>query len=261
MCTVVRETRTVDPFDPAAIATPAAPLAQPAAPVLVDQPHPVRLLPGFWQVGGGYLSHDRDAASYLLVDERTGAGILVDCGSHSGLAALRANIQQITALDRIKLVIGTHGHWDHIEAYGHLRDEMRAPIALHARDADAVERGDPDLTCAGWLYNEPFHTFPIDIRLHGGERYLVGGYALEILHLPGHSPGSIGIRAVYERTGQSILIPGDAIQGAYGRRIHSSLSAWKRSLRRLMQDPPDLLVPNHLPAGAQTLNTLLQSVF
>ena len=217
-----------------------------------DCPHVVRLLPGLYQVGGGYLSHTRDAASYLLLDETTGASILVDCGSHSGLAALRANVAAVADWKKVQLVIGTHGHWDHVDAYAHLREEIAAPIALHYADAAAVETGDSDLTCAGWLYNEPFHPFPIDIRLYGGERLHIGDFDLEVLHLPGHSPGCIGLNARYARTGQMILIPGDSVQGGYSKRIHSNLRAWRHSLRLLMAAPPDLMLPNHLPAGAQT---------
>ncbi|HUS14945.1 MAG TPA: MBL fold metallo-hydrolase [Chloroflexia bacterium] len=245
-------------------ATPATPAGAPphlgsvtrgrrkGPPPTADRPHAVRLLPGFYQVGGGFLSHPRDAASYLLLDEVSGASIMVDCGSHSGVAALRANVAQVADLQKVQLVIGTHGHWDHVEAFGHLREETGARIAVHALDAGAVEAGNPDLTCAGFLYNETFHAFPVDLQLQGGERFAIGDYTLEILHLPGHSPGCIGVKLLYARTGQTILIPGDAVNGAFGKRIHSSLSAWRRSMRRLMREPIDLMVPNHMPGGAQT---------
>ncbi|HET7076724.1 MAG TPA: MBL fold metallo-hydrolase [Chloroflexia bacterium] len=224
----------------------------PFLPPVPDHPHPVRLLPGFYQIGGGYLSHPRDAASYLLLDEASGDSIMVDCGSHSGLPALRNNVNQVADLSKVRMVIGTHGHWDHVEAFGHLRSEMDARFAIHERDADAVRNGDPDLTCAGFLYNEPFDPFEIDILLKGGEHFTIGDYMLEILHLPGHSPGSIGVLLHYARTDQTILIPGDAVQGAFGRQIRSNLTSWKKSMQRLMQDPPDLMVPNHLPGNAQT---------
>jgi hydroxyacylglutathione hydrolase len=217
-----------------------------------DRPHPVRLLPGLYQIGGGYLSHPRDAASFLVLDEQSGEGALIDCGSHSGLPALRSNLAQVADPRKIRLVIGTHGHWDHVEAFGHLRDETGARFAIHEADAEAVAQGDPDLTCAGFLYNEPFDAFPVDVLLHGGERFQFGAYDLEILHLPGHSPGSIGVLLRYAATGQTILAPGDAVTGAFGKQIHSSLTAWKRSMQRLMKDPPDLMLPSHLPAGAQT---------
>src|SRR5690242_18361469 len=85
-----------------------------------NRPHPVRLLPGLYQVGGGFLSHARDACSYLLLNEATGESMLVDCGSHSGYEAVRANLAHIADLKQLKLVIGTHCHWDHVEAFGHL---------------------------------------------------------------------------------------------------------------------------------------------
>src|SRR5689334_16339158 len=126
--------------------------------MLPNRPHPVRLLPGLYQVGGGFLSHARDACSYLVVNESSGDGIMIDCGSHSGFEALKANVKQVADLNQIKLVIGTHCHWDHVEAFGHLFSETSATFATHALDAEAVRTGDPELTCAGFLYNEPFHT-------------------------------------------------------------------------------------------------------
>ncbi len=108
------------------------PARRPPAP---DRPHPVRLLPGLYQVGGGYLSHPRDAAGYLLTDEGTGECLLIDCGSHAGLEALRANVGRVADLARLRLVIGTHGHFDHAEAFGHLRRETDALFAIHALDA------------------------------------------------------------------------------------------------------------------------------
>ena len=222
-------------------------------PPIPDRPHPVRLLPGLYQVGGGYLSHVRDAASYLLRDETTGDSILVDCGSHCGAEALLANLRHVTDIGQIKLIIGTHGHWDHVEGLTHLREVgINAPFAIHELDAGQVRTGDPDLTCAGFLYNESFHVFDPDVLLKGGERYQVGDFDMEVMHLPGHSPGCIGILMRYARTGQVILLPGDAVQGGFGKQIRSNVKHWQQSIRRLMNEQIDLLLPNHLPPGAQT---------
>jgi glyoxylase-like metal-dependent hydrolase (beta-lactamase superfamily II) len=178
--------------------------------------------------------------------------VLVDCGSHAGLDALRANIAQVADLSKLKLVIGTHCHWDHVEAFAHLREENDALFAIHALDARAVRTGDPDLTCAGFLYNDVFHPFPVDITLHGGEHFHIGEYGMEVLHLPGHTPGCIGVMLRYDRTGQTILIPGDSVQGAFGKQIRSSVPDWKKSVRGLMAEKIDFMVTNHLPPGAQT---------
>jgi glyoxylase-like metal-dependent hydrolase (beta-lactamase superfamily II) len=212
----------------------------------------VQLLPGLYQVGGGRLSDSRDASSYLLLDETTREGILVDCGSHLGLEALRRNVAAVTDLRNIRLVLGTHGHFDHVEAFSHLRHETSALFAIHHLDARAVRVGDPDLTCAGFLYNEPFHAFPVDLALSGGECFHLGEFGLEVLHLPGHSPGSIGIKLRYARTGQVLLIPGDAVEGAFSTRIRSNITFWKRSMRRLMREHFDFMLPSHLPGGAAT---------
>ncbi len=177
---------------------------------------------------------------------------MIDSGSHSGYDALRANFRQVGDIKQLKLVIGTHCHWDHVEAFGHLCQDTQTKFALHRLDAEAVRTGDPDLTCAGFFYNEPFHPFPVDLELEGGETYEVGDYRLEILHLPGHTPGCIGVKLEYSRTGQVILIPGDSVAGAFSKRINSSSRAWKSTMRKLMRQNFDFMLPNHLPNGAQT---------
>lgn len=76
---------------------------------------------------------------------------------------------------RVRAIVLTHGHNDHINAAVPLRDAVDAPIHLHADDRmlwDAVWAGEsPDVT------TEP------------GSTISVGGHRLQVVHTPGHSPG------------------------------------------------------------------------
>jgi glyoxylase-like metal-dependent hydrolase (beta-lactamase superfamily II) len=218
---------------------------------VANTPHPVRILPGLYQIGGGYLSHSRDTCSYLVIDEKTGESILVDCGSHCGYDALKTNLGRVGDPKELKLVIGTHCHWDHVEAFGHLCHDTPARFALHRLDAEAVRTGDPDLTCAGFFYNETFHPFPIDMLLEGGETFEVGDWQLQVFHLPGHTPGCIGVKLISGQSGLTILIPGDAVSGGFSRRVRSSTTTWRKSMRQLVQHDFDYMLPNHLPGNSQ----------
>ncbi len=95
----------------------------------------------------------------------------------------------------------------------------------------------------------------MDKKLEGGESLDIGGMAWDVLHIPGHSFGSI---ALYHRT-KKVLIPGDVVYAdhAIGRYdLHGAdASALKDSLLRLADLDVDILLPGHnrivngLPAG------------
>jgi glyoxylase-like metal-dependent hydrolase (beta-lactamase superfamily II) len=210
-------------------------------PLPPESRHPVKLLPGVWQVGGGHLSDERDAAAYLLTSE--GEAALIDCGSPLGLETLARNVRRLVAWRSVRLVVGTHGHFDHVGAVAPLRQHADFTFALHRADVGQVQTGDPDLTCAGWLYDQDFPPAEVDIALEGGEVFSVGAFVCEIIHLPGHTRGSVGV--LVETSGVRVLVPGDAINGFYSPRISSDLENWPDSLRRLLAYEIDLMVPNH----------------
>ncbi len=130
------------------------------------------------------------AKSFLLYDE--GVAVAVDAG-HSRWCANRI----VEALREVgltpgdlKLCILTHRHWDHSGGVRALRELTGCEVAIHEGDAEAL--GDV-----------------IDHRLRNGEVIpLLGG--IRVIHVPGHTPGSICL--LYG----DILIAGDVLIG--GRR-------------------------------------------
>jgi len=98
-------------------------------------------------------------------------------------------------------------------------------------------------------------TFYVDKRLQGGESLDVGEMTWEVVHIPGHSPGSIGL---YNRI-EKILIPGDVVYADYaiGRfDLHGADgSELKNSLLQLAKLEVNILLPGHnrivtdLPTG------------
>jgi glyoxylase-like metal-dependent hydrolase (beta-lactamase superfamily II) len=82
---------------------------------------------------------------------------------------------------RVRAIVCTHGHNDHINAAADLAAALRAPVALHPQDRMLWDAVYPD-------------TAP-DAELAAGQQLFVGGIALTVLHTPGHSPGAVCLHA------------------------------------------------------------------
>jgi glyoxylase-like metal-dependent hydrolase (beta-lactamase superfamily II) len=79
----------------------------------------------------------------------------------------------------VKAILCTHAHDDHVRVAPALRDAVRAPLLLHPDDRPVWE-----LTHQDSLW---------DADLEHGQTIKVAGAVLEILHTPGHSPGSVSV--------------------------------------------------------------------
>jgi glyoxylase-like metal-dependent hydrolase (beta-lactamase superfamily II) len=152
--------------------------------------------------------------------------VVIDAG-HDG----RAIVKAIARGRRVKAVLVTHGHFDHIDAVGEVCDGTRAPAYLHPADR--------------FLWDRHYPVTP-DQDLADGATLTVGDVELTVLHTPGHTPGSCcfhapALGAVF--TGDT-LFPGGP--GATAND-HSDFATIIDSIRdRLFTLPPDTIVlPGH----------------
>jgi len=129
--------------------------------------------------------------------------ILVDTGTIADeqfLQKLKAKIP----LEQIDLIILTHGHYDHVEYASVLQKEYGISILLHKNDLDKVTRGSMDFPPAKGF----FSNFIRDVTLSGMKKAAYTPFTpdiviengnmaeypdIQIIPLPGHTPGSIGI--------------------------------------------------------------------
>ncbi|HDH96388.1 MAG TPA: MBL fold metallo-hydrolase [Proteobacteria bacterium] len=118
----------------------------------------------------------------------------------------------IAAVDRWKLkveyILNTHAHIDHVLLNGKLKKLYGAKIAIHELDAPALTRFRWYLLPVGRARLSP----PADILLRDGDVIKVGAVEIEVIHTPGHTPGSVCFRH------RKKLFTGDTLMaGAIGR--------------------------------------------
>lgn len=144
----------------------------------------------------------------LLWCEKTKKAAVVDPGGD--LPRIRQAIAEHgVSVDKILL---THGHIDHAAGAAELKEELGVPvIGPHEGDAFLLEH----LPETGLMYGMPgVRSVTPDRWLKEGDTVSVGELTLDVLHCPGHSPGSV----VFVCSAQRFALVGDVLfQGSVGR--------------------------------------------
>ena len=125
---------------------------------------------------------------------------------------------------KVKYVVNTHGHDDHIKGDQVLQQQYRVPICIHPLDEHFLE--DLRLSVS-------------NIHIEEGNVVAFGNETLKIIHTPGHTPGSICL------VGERLVFTGDTLfAGSIGRTDFEggSMKEMQASLRRLQNLPNHLMV-------------------
>jgi glyoxylase-like metal-dependent hydrolase (beta-lactamase superfamily II) len=142
---------------------------------------------------------------HILADPRTREAIAID----TAIPSLAWIADELAARDwTLKLIVSTHGHWDHIGDNAAVAEHTGADIAVHQLDAHRLTA--PSAQFA------PFEIPPSvpAVELAEGGLIRFGEIRLRVLHTPGHTEGSVCLLA--EDEGQ--LFSGDTLfAGAWGR--------------------------------------------
>lgn len=130
-----------------------------------------------------------DNNAYLLVCRATGDALLIDAANEAG------RLQDLLGHDdqrpRLRTIVTTHRHADHWQALGAVAGSTGASTLAHPDDAAELP-------------------VPIDLALNQGDTVQVGEVTLEVIHLRGHTPGSIAL-LYRDPTGHPHLFTGDSL--------------------------------------------------
>ena len=136
---------------------------------------------------------------YILKDEKAGRAAVIDPGDEAG------HILQVLKEDgaQVDYILLTHGHYDHTTAVPELHRALpQAEIYIHQADANGA--GSQLFPLAGQVEG---------LRYYGdGDTLPLGELTIQVLHTPGHSPGSVTLKV------GDVLFCGDTLfAGSMGR--------------------------------------------
>jgi len=173
---------------------------------------------------------------WLIGADGTDEAVVVDPGFTPGLVRRMLEIEG----RRPVAVLATHGHFDHV---GSAAEFCGDDLPLYIHEADVLALTDP----AAWGGGIDVPPVPVkDVRtVVDGDELTFAGFRIQVLHTPGHTPGSVCYRT------DGWVLSGDLVfAGTIGRSdfANSSPSDMGRSLRRFLELPDPLEVyPGHGP--------------
>ncbi|HJX69485.1 MAG TPA: MBL fold metallo-hydrolase [Dehalococcoidia bacterium] len=197
---------------------------------------PFRVWREVYAIGGPELSHPYDCCVYLIGGAEL---VLIDSGAGESFDQLVDNIKSLGFKpEKLRAVVATHAHIDHIGALYQFRDKFGVQVIAHELDAGAIETG---MGTGAEFYGVAYNPCKVDIRLSKEEESLqYGGYKLKAVHIPGHTPGSI---AVYVDVDKRVLF-GQDIHGPYFLKGSDPTQA-RISLQKLIDLEADILCEGH----------------
>ena len=110
---------------------------------------------------------------------------------------------------KVKYIINTHGHFDHVGGNKKMKDATDADILIHSLDAPML--GYIAKSASAWGMNGE-DSPPPDLMLKDGDEVKFGDITLKVIHTPGHSPGGISLYS------DGVVFVGDTLfAGSIGR--------------------------------------------
>jgi glyoxylase-like metal-dependent hydrolase (beta-lactamase superfamily II) len=171
---------------------------------------------------------------YVANSQQTKDAIIIDPGLDFSSEAQQILDYITQGALKVKLIVNTHGHSDHISGDAIFQEKYNVPIYIHKYDAPSIEG-----------FNKG--KFPANVLLEDGSLIEFGNKSLKVMHTPGHTPGSICL------IGERLVFTGDTLfAGGIGRTDfpEGSVSDMRLSLQKLACLPDNFLIyPGHGPTS------------
>jgi hydroxyacylglutathione hydrolase len=213
-----------------------------------------------------------DSHTYVIGEPSSNDLSIVDVGlTGKGAYKIQSILKMGIDLSAVKRIILTHTHLDHIGCLAEVKKQIpHAEVWVHRLEAELLEEGD-DRAVYGMnefkgmcqtQYGLKPDSFKINVdrKFGGGERLEIGDQVWEVVFIPGHSMGGIGLYS----PALKVLIPGDVVYAdhAIGRfdLFGADAPALKNSLLNLSGLKIDILLPGHNQIVKGLPNDYMQQV-
>lgn len=144
---------------------------------------------------------------YIVGDEETGEGLLIDPGDEAARIALAVESSSL----EIGSIVITHPHIDHVGAVAELAREYSCPVLMHPEGEELLANLPTQAMMMGLRLSE---APKVTDHLTDGQSITVGKISLEALYTPGHCPGHLALYCA----GEGVLFSADALfAGGVGR--------------------------------------------
>lgn len=179
-----------------------------------------------------------DVNTYLVIDEKSKKGFVVDPGGYN--PELKKQVEKDGI--EIEYIILTHGHGDHIGGvHKHLEDFSNAKVVAHESEKEMLEDDSMNMSAALGI---PISITP-DLMVKDGDTLQIGTMKLKFLHTPGHSQGGMCISV------GDVVFSGDTLfYQSVGRTdfAGSSFRALAESIHKKLFTLPDAtkVFPGHM---------------
>ncbi|MEA4895863.1 MAG: MBL fold metallo-hydrolase, partial [Oscillospiraceae bacterium] len=156
----------------------------------------------------------------------------------------------------VRLILLTHGHFDHVSSAKYLSKRLGVPIALSAEDVPIIGKGEDSILLgttllgrASSLVSKPvlrkstYSYFEPDIMLEDGQDLSEYGVKARVVALPGHTKGSVGVL-----TDDGDIIVGDAMFNVFRptvARIFENEKAMRQSVERIKKSGAKTIYVGH----------------